>query len=164
MANYKITGDSFTPAVLIDPGTKLPYAAGAALPTSAIIAGSDDGGTTSRIIKTNAAGELIINTGTETTVAAQGDILSAEHTAVLAQNTPSGTLITVGAGGAKHIGWTNNSGAVIEINVGADVLRAAPGSDSGISALIAAGTVITITPRNVSLTTDDTIIINVTNT
>lgn len=100
---------------------------------------------------------------TEPNILVQGEILSAEHTAILPQDTTSGTLITVGAKGANKISVTNNSGAVIEVNVGVDVIRAAPGSDLTHDVLIVAGAVITITPRNAGLTTADTVIINVTN-
>lgn len=89
-------------------------------------------------------------------------VLSYTHASVLAVDTPSATLLTVGATGASHLQVLNNTGAILEIGVGlTNPVRVGMGGNVNMDLNIPAGATITITPRIVGLGATDYVTINV---
>lgn len=89
-------------------------------------------------------------------------VISYTHAAILAVDTPSATLITTAATGASHMQVLNNTGAIIEVDIGlTNPIIVGMGGQVTIDADIPASQAITITPRIIGLTATDYVTINV---
>lgn len=89
-------------------------------------------------------------------------VLSYRHAAILAVDTPSATLLTTGATGANYLQVLNNTGAIIEVNIGlTNPIIVGMGGSVSVNVTIPGAQAITITPRIIGLTATDYVTINV---